>query len=242
MALYLIGIGLHDAQDLTLKGLAIVKRAHKVYLDTYTSLLQFSPEELQELSGKEVIPASREMLERQSERILEEARTQDVALLITGSPMAATTHFHFLLEGKKRKILVYVVENASVFSAVGITGLFLYKFGMTLSIPRRHEHLDTPYQKFLQNRQSGLHTLFLLDTEGNPLSAREGLDYLLSKGLAKDTLVVGCAALGSLHPEIVVDAAAALHLKTLPQCFIIPGELHFIEEEALAFWKAYGLH
>ncbi len=242
MALYLIGIGLHDAKDITVKGLEAVKRAKKVYLDTYTSQIQFPVEELNKFCGKEIILATREMLENKSNIILEEARLHDVALLVMGSPTAATTHFNFLLEGKKQKVLVYVIENASVFSAIGITGLFLYKFGMTVSIPRSNEKLETPYQKYLVNKQAGLHTLFLLDTVNKPLTAREGLDYLLKKGLPADHLVVGCAALGSEHPEIVISAASDLQLKRFPQCFIIPGELHFIEEEALAFWKAYGIN
>jgi|SRR3989344_6116624 len=240
MALYLIGIGLHDARDITLKGLEVVKRAKKVYLDVYTSQLPCSLEELKGAYGKEIVPAAREMLENNSNAILEEARLHDVVLLIAGSPTAATTHFNFLLEGKKRKVLVYVIENASVFSAIGITGLFLYKFGTTVSIPRSNEKLETPYQKYMLNKQAGFHTLFLLDTGENPLTAREGLDYLISKGLPADHLVVGCAALGSEHPEIAIGAAADLRLKNFPQCFIVPGEMHFMEEEALAFWKAYG--
>lgn len=37
--LYLIGLGLGDVKDITVKGLEVVKTAHKVYLEAYTSLL-----------------------------------------------------------------------------------------------------------------------------------------------------------------------------------------------------------
>ena len=37
--LYLVGLGLGDAKDITIKGLEIVKQADRVYLEAYTSLL-----------------------------------------------------------------------------------------------------------------------------------------------------------------------------------------------------------
>lgn len=36
---YLIGIGLGDCKDITVKGLEIVKTAKRVYLEAYTSIL-----------------------------------------------------------------------------------------------------------------------------------------------------------------------------------------------------------
>jgi hypothetical protein len=37
--LYLIGLGLSDETDITIKGLEIVKKASRVYLEAYTSIL-----------------------------------------------------------------------------------------------------------------------------------------------------------------------------------------------------------
>ena len=37
--LYLIGLGLGDERDITLRGLESVKRCSKVYLEAYTSIL-----------------------------------------------------------------------------------------------------------------------------------------------------------------------------------------------------------
>ncbi len=37
--LYLVGLGLGDVKDITVKGLEVVKRADRVYLEAYTSLL-----------------------------------------------------------------------------------------------------------------------------------------------------------------------------------------------------------
>lgn len=37
--LYLIGLGLADERDISVKGLEVVKRAQRVYLEAYTSIL-----------------------------------------------------------------------------------------------------------------------------------------------------------------------------------------------------------
>lgn len=37
--LYLVGLGLSDETDITVKGLDIVKKASRVYLEAYTSIL-----------------------------------------------------------------------------------------------------------------------------------------------------------------------------------------------------------
>lgn len=37
--LYLVGLGLSDETDITLKGLEVVKKASRVYLEAYTSVL-----------------------------------------------------------------------------------------------------------------------------------------------------------------------------------------------------------
>jgi diphthine methyl ester synthase len=44
--LYLIGLGLADEKDITVKGLEIVKRAERVYLEAYTSILLVGKEKL----------------------------------------------------------------------------------------------------------------------------------------------------------------------------------------------------
>ncbi len=37
--LYLVGLGLADERDITVKGLEIVKKAERVYLEAYTAIL-----------------------------------------------------------------------------------------------------------------------------------------------------------------------------------------------------------
>ena len=44
--LYFIGLGLSDEKDITVKGLEIVKKAERVYLEAYTSILMIDKEKL----------------------------------------------------------------------------------------------------------------------------------------------------------------------------------------------------
>lgn len=44
--LYFIGLGLGDAKDITVKGLEIIRRCSRVYLEAYTSILTVGKEAL----------------------------------------------------------------------------------------------------------------------------------------------------------------------------------------------------
>jgi Diphthamide biosynthesis methyltransferase len=44
--LHLVGLGLADETDITVRGLEIVKRAERVYLEAYTSILLVDKEKL----------------------------------------------------------------------------------------------------------------------------------------------------------------------------------------------------
>ena len=54
--LYLVGLGLGDARDITARGLEIVKRASRVYLEAYTSILTVGRDELVWWEIRYVIP------------------------------------------------------------------------------------------------------------------------------------------------------------------------------------------
>lgn len=168
--LYIIGLGLGDERDITLRGLEAVKKCEKVYIEAYTSLLAFGistdgVNTLEKLYGKPVIVADREMVEEKSDDILAEAHGSDVAFLVVGDPFGATTHTDLVVRAKKLGIEVKVVFNASVMNAIGICGLQLYRYGETVSIPFFTEtwRPDSFYEKIQRNRKLGLHTLCLLD-------------------------------------------------------------------------------
>ena len=129
MVLWFVGLGLCDEHDITLRGLAVVKAAARVYLEHYTSILMVPVDRLEALYGRPVVVADRHMVESEAETILEGAETDDVAFLVVGDPFGATTHTDLQLRAAERGIEVRVVHNASVMNAVGCCGLQLYRFG-----------------------------------------------------------------------------------------------------------------
>ncbi len=240
MALFMIGVGLNDAKDITVKGLELVKKSDVIYLENYTSTLNCDVSELEELYGKKVILADREMVENQVDKILEEAKSQNVAFLVVGDVFSATTHFGMLMDVKEKEIDVEIVHNTSILNAVSETGLFLYQFGKITSVPFNYENVKVPIEVLNDNLEKGYHTLLLLDlnpSEDKFLQVNDVAKYLISNGISEDTLCVGCSRMGGKDQEIKTAKLKDINLNKTPQCLIIPGKMHFLEEEALEKWK-----
>lgn len=165
MVLHLVGLGLGDERDITLKGLEAVRKSKRVLMERYTSELGVAKERLEELYGKEVEEADRELVEQRSEEILDEARSQDMAFLVVGDVLSATTHAELLCRAREMGIGVNVVHNASIINAVGTCGLQIYRFGQAVSMVffEGSWRPQSFYDRIKQNRSEGLHTLLLLD-------------------------------------------------------------------------------
>jgi diphthine synthase len=165
--LFLIGLGLGDPKDITVRGLEILKTCDQVYLESYTSILiaENSKEELESMCGKTIELADREMIEQGVDKMLQQAQSGNVGLLIVGDPLGATTHTDILLRAKEMNVQTQVVHNASILIAIGSTGLQLYNFGETISIPMWTDTWkpDSFFDKICENKKRGLHTLCLLD-------------------------------------------------------------------------------
>ncbi|KAJ4827054.1 hypothetical protein Tsubulata_042044 [Turnera subulata] len=168
--LYIIGLGLGDERDITLRGLEAVKKCEKVYMEAYTSLLSFGLSAdglstLEKLYGKPITVADRDMVEEKVDTMLSEAIASDVAFLVVGDPFGATTHTDLVVRAKELGVNVKVIHNASVMNAVGVCGLQLYRYGETVSIPFFTDvwKPDSFYERIQNNRKLGLHTLCLLD-------------------------------------------------------------------------------
>lgn len=165
MVLYLIGLGLCDEKDVSLRGLEAIKRCERVYLEAYTSVLLCDVSRLEELYGRPVIVADREMVENEADDILEGAKEADIAFLVVGDPFGATTHSDLQLRAAAAGVPVRVIHNASVMNAIGACGLQLYRFGEAVSIVFFTESWrpDSFYDRIAANQAAGLHTLCLLD-------------------------------------------------------------------------------
>ncbi|KZV61942.1 Diphthine synthase [Peniophora sp. CONT] len=162
---YVIGLGLSDEKDITVRGLEAVKSSTRVYLEAYTSILMVPKERLEAFYGKELILADRDMVETQSDDILANADKEDIALLVVGDPFGATTHTDIILRARAAGIPTRVIHNASILNAAGACGLQLYNFGQTVSLVFFTEtwRPDSFYDRVQENAGLGMHTLVLLD-------------------------------------------------------------------------------
>ncbi|MFZ3076990.1 MAG: diphthine synthase [Candidatus Aenigmatarchaeota archaeon] len=232
--LYLIGLGLGNEKSITLEGLEAAKKCDCCF-ESYTSKYE-SLEKLEKLVGKKIIVLKRGDVEEGSQKILESAKMNDVAVFVIGDPLAATTHADLVIEAKKRKIPVKIIHNASIFSAIGETGLQLYKFGRTATVPYTKQ-VESVKDTLEGNRKLGLHTLLLLDLDaekGKFMTVNEALEILLEKKLIseKEKLV---AAHISGNSQIFYNVPEELAKKKIdtPSVLIVPGKLHFVEKEFL---------
>ena len=86
-ALWVIGMGLGDERDVTLRGAEAIRSADVVYLEAYTSILGVPLERLEAAFGVRIQLAHRETVESEAELILGPAREgKQVAFLVVGDP------------------------------------------------------------------------------------------------------------------------------------------------------------
>lgn len=244
--LYLIGLGLNDENDIPLKAIEPMKKCDALFIEFYTNKWFGNIERLENMTGKKIKMLER--LEVESDYVIQEAKEKDVALLIPGDPLSATTHFELIIEAKKNKVDVNVIHASSVYTAVAETGLQLYKFGRatTLVFPEQRFAPQSPYDVIESNLKMGLHTLVLLDVKHDMekyMTVNEGLDILLDiesqkeKDIIKGTnKVFACCRLGSESQLIKYGKISNLlndkDMQVTPAVIVIPGQMNFKEEEA----------
>ncbi len=239
-----VGLGLYDERDITLKGLDAIRAADMVFAEFYTAPLGGKTiAKLQELYGKPVILLERRDLEEHpDERILTHAQDHDVVVLSGGDAMIATTHVDLRLRAIDKGIETRVIHAPSIASAVaGLCGLQSYKFGKSATVtPPYKDHIsEVPYTTVRDNKARGLHTLLYLDLEmtiPDALELLEALDNTHDGTLLETSILVGIARAGSANPVVKAEYLPALkryEFGALPHVLVVPGELHFLEQEAL---------
>ena len=247
--LIFIGLGLGNEQGITLKGLEAARTCDLLFMENYTSILEEgSIQRLEKLLDKSIILLDRAGVETESQ-IVEAAEKKNVAFLVPGDPMSATTHVDLRIRAMTVGIPTEVIQGVSIFTAIpGLLGLQNYKFGRTVTIPlpEPNFHPTSFYEKILDNYKAGMHTICLLDIKQDQnkfMTANEALEVLgsieeeLSGGLLPpDRLVCVVARAGSddaivragyFKDMLTADFGEPLH------SVVIPGELHFLEAKAL---------
>jgi diphthine synthase len=129
-----------------------------------------------------------------------------------------------------------------------LLGLQNYKFGRTTTIPfpEKNYFPTSPYSVIYENNKLGLHSLVLLDIQvekNRYMTANEGLELLLRMEekltqylLNSESVVCVVARAGASDCVVAANTIAALQKRQFGpplHTIVIPGNLHFMEVEAL---------
>ncbi len=243
-----VGLGLYDEKDISLKGLEAIRDADVVYAEFYTSPLgDKTVEKMEEVYGKRISVLERGDVEENAEEgILKLAKSKKVVLLSGGDAMIATTHVDLRLRAIDMEIETRIIHAPSISSAVaGLCGLQSYKFGKSATVtpPYKGVISEMPYDTIIANKERGLHTLLYLDISmriNEALRLLEAIDEKKKeKGEVftfKKSIGVGIARAGSDKPVVKADYLDVLknyEFGELPHVLVVPGDLHFMEKEAL---------
>jgi diphthine synthase len=232
--LFLISLGISDEKDMSLKALEAGRACDRLYVEWYTSRSNATVAGLERLFGKRIHVLERAGLEEKSGKIIREAGERDVGILVGGDALFATTHLSLVLECRNRGIPWRIIHGSSILTAVGESGLSLYKFGEVVTVPRWKEKYRPRgfYETILNNRKMGLHSLILLETD---MPAEEGLEILrkIERRRKKKLFqgkVVSVSRAGS-GEQVIRYSKEAFGLP--PAVLILPGRLNAFEKEFL---------
>lgn len=244
-----VGLGLNDEKGVSVGGLEETKTADTVFMELYTSLMpDFNLQRFEDSIGKHVTVVSRHDLEEENGKaILQAAQKGKTVFLVPGDPFIATTHVTLRIDAEKNGVKTRIVHGASIISAIiSLSGLHNYKFGKTVTVPFPENFSATPYDVIAQNKKSGLHTLCLLDLKASEkqfLSINQAVTLLMEVEEKKKegavtsfTPAVGVARAGSKNPTLKADFVGAIvdfDFGEPPYSLIFPGNMHFMEAEAL---------
>jgi diphthine synthase len=233
--LYLVGLGLNK-KGISGEGKESLERCKKIYIENYTVDFPYSIPELEEALGCKIEPVGREFVEGLT--FIDEAKKKNVALLIYGNPLLATTHITILNECKNSKIQVKVIHSSSVFDGVLESGLQFYKFGKVASLPDWEDKGES--ESFMEivkdNYKIGAHTLLLVDIGLNIQNAIKQLEKASKNSGITLGKIVLCQAVGTKNSRIFYkDFEELKYFDSVrkPYCFVLPGKLHFLEKEFL---------
>ena len=236
MAFYLIGTGMNK-KSISADALETLKTCDKVYLENYTVNFPYPIKELEKIFEVKITELERSAVEDES--ILEEAKNSNIALLVYGDSLSATTHMQLILECKKQSIEYAVFHATSIMITIAETGLSLYKFGKTASMPNWKEHTNKPtsFMNYIKNNASiQAHTLILTDIG---LEIENAIEQLIKSSkqteieLPEKIIAISNAA--TPNQKIFYDTPEVIGKQNIPMpfCLIIPSNLHFMESDAL---------
>ncbi len=240
--LYIIGLGVDPKNTAP----AFIKRSCKIceknYIDTYTTIIAA---EYLEWIKKELnaIPANRETLE-DVKNFVEEAKDKNVCLYVYGDPYIATTHQSLRIYAAERKIQVKTIYSSSFINAIfGETGLHIYKIGFVGSLikgdinSRNYIYKQVGAALELKKHSVIIPTGYEGDLKSLISELKQAELNFKENTFADNRFLIFISRAGTDDEEIISGTIMELFkAKTAinePFALIVPGLLHFSEEEVL---------
>lgn len=246
--LYLIGTGISD-KGISLEALDICKSCSDLYLDEYTSRVSDSKISfLESATGKRIRKLARSDMEEDSAKLVKDAKDSDIAILVGGDPLLATTHKILFLKAKAAGVKCVILHSASIInSAMGSSGLDFYRFGPIVTVPFWSEHYKPKsfFTTIKDNMERNLHSILLLDyssKEHRSMGIKEALGILFEAQeafsldiLKKEQNVIIMGDMGqSSEEKIYISIKDAENYSSKAQSIIIiPAKLTEIESELI---------
>ena len=174
-----------------------------------------------------------------------------------GDPLIATTHQIMLDAARKKGISIEIYHSSSIFSAaIGESGLDIYKFGPTTTIPFWKDNYKpiSFIDVISRNVQQGIHTIVLMDYDQSTrstLQLPEAIKRLLfaekerGYSLFSSREILAMFDIGKGTARIMLARAAYLgeHAKDVKEgmlTIIVPGKMSFAEEELTSKFRVDG--
>jgi diphthine synthase len=247
--LFLIGAGLAN-EDISIAAINAMK-ASKLYIDAYTSFIDDDRISFIEgIAGQHATMLSRSQMEEGVSKLVDEAKNMDIAIVVGGDPLIATTHKIIATEAQKSGVEFHVIHAVSIFSvAIGESGLDFYRFGAVCTIPKWTEHYKplSFYETIEKNISMNLHSLLLLDYDSKKrasISTNEALSTLkeaeayYKKGIINDStfIIIENNISSSKELKIAGPIRSISAIKDIGgvSLIIIPAKITEVEKEAIA--------
>ncbi|NPA69210.1 MAG: diphthine synthase [Crenarchaeota archaeon] len=252
--LYIIGLGVYP-DYLSLRGIEVLRKVSKIFVELYTSPIPYDTlknileKYVKDIHEKLEILTRKDIEDEDCRKIIRELeKGEDVALLVPGDPMFATTHSIVRIIVKKRGFESEVIHGVSILNAViSLLGLSPYRFGpvATIVYPRLNVLPERAYDVTLENLKRSLHTLLLLDIrdDGGFMTASEAIEILrVLEGKRREGVFIDDRVIIVL--ERVGFPDQKVHILTLgeareisygepPHSIVVPGRLNPVEQDLL---------
>jgi len=245
--LWFVGLGIYGQKGLSAKALELLKSVDTIYVEKYTSpVSDHDVDALKNSLNKEIKIVPRWFIEDGRE-ILESAKGNDVALVVYGDPLIATTHLELRVRAEKNGIKSRVLHaSSSITSIVGECGLHMYKIGRIITLVSEAQAVTSIYYTIYSNLVAGSHTLILLEYNQEKnffMKPSDALSMLLEcekdqkhDAITESTFAIVASRIGRDDQEITSGKIGSLlqhDFGAPPHSIIITGNLHFTEIDAL---------